>query len=359
MRSLYLAPARPIRSKDMADGYTVLGPDTLSDLHDPRRDFAYDALVGLSERPKRLSSKYFYDDAGSRYFQRIMGLEEYYPTRCETEILVERAHEIISPMLGRGEFNLVDLGAGDGKKTKILLEALRSAKADFSYVPIDISEGAMKTLVKSVGEELPGTKIEGLVCEYVSGVNYLGRVHRERNNLVLFLGSNIGNFNRVQARAFLRRLWSSLKKGDCVLIGFDLKKDIEVLLRAYNDSEGVTAAFNLNLLTRMNRELGANFDIRQFRHYGTYSVFTGAMESYLVSLVPQVVRIDALEQSFSFDAWEPVHTEYSYKYLRADIDRLAEDTGFSVIRQFEDDRGWFASSLWRVENAAKVPTPQN
>ncbi len=344
-------------SPDMTKGYTVLGPEIVSDLHDPVRDFAYDALVGLSERPKRLSSKYFYDDAGSRYFQRIMSLEDYYPTACEREILTERAHEIISPMLGRGPFNLVDLGAGDGAKTKILLDALRAAKAEFTYVPIDISEGAMRTLVEAVRVEQPDTRVSGLVCEYVEGAHYLGRAFADRSNLVLFLGSNIGNFNRVQARAFLRRLWSSLRKGDCVLIGFDLKKDIEVLLRAYNDSEGVTAAFNLNLLTRMNRELGADFDVTKFRHYGTYSVFSGAMESYLVSLEPQVVRIDALEQSFSFDAWEPLHTEYSYKYLRADIDRMAADTGFSVIRQFEDSRGWFASSLWRVEIETKVPSP--
>ncbi|MGE0785648.1 MAG: L-histidine N(alpha)-methyltransferase [Sandaracinaceae bacterium] len=341
----------------MTAGYQVLGAEILSQLHDPARDFAHDVLVGLSERPKRISSKYFYDDAGSRYFQRIMELDEYYPTTCETEILAARAHEIISPMLGRGAFNLVDLGAGDGKKTRILMEAIQHARAEFVFVPIDISEGAMRSLVKDIGERLPGTRIEGLVCEYADGVRYLGRAHEERANLVLFLGSNIGNFNRVQARAFLRRLWSALRPGDCVLIGFDLKKDIEVLLRAYNDSHGITSAFNLNLLTRMNRELGADFDVSQFRHFGTYNVFNGAMESYLVSQAPQLVRIEALGQTFAFDAWEPMHTEYSYKYLRADIDRLALETGFSVMRQFEDDRDWFASSLWRVARAAQITSP--
>ena len=225
-------------------------------------------------------------------------------------------------------------------------------------MPIDISEGAMRSLVESVRQSTPELKVEGLVCEYADGVRYLGREGGSRRNLVLFLGSNIGNFNRVQASAFLRRLWSSLHTDDYVLIGFDLKKDIEVLLAAYNDKQGVTSRFNLNLLHRINRELGADFDVSQFRHFGTYSVFSGAMESYLVSLEPQIVNIAALDLSFSFNAWEPIHTEYSYKYLRSDIDRLARDTGFSVQRQLEDARGWFVDSLWRVERSPDVPKPR-
>ncbi|HJL15096.1 MAG TPA: L-histidine N(alpha)-methyltransferase [Sandaracinaceae bacterium LLY-WYZ-13_1] len=342
----------------MSNGYTVLGPQTVQDLHDPVRDFAYDVLVGLSEKPKRLSSKYFYDDEGSRLFSRIMRLPEYYPTDCETEILEANADAIVAPLIGDAPFNLVDLGAGDGKKTMILLEALRRAGADFTFVPIDISEGAMKQLVGSIRQRMPDVRVEGLVSEYADGVHYLGREHRDRRNLVLFLGSNVGNFNAVQARAFLRRLWSSLGQGDYALVGFDLKKDIEVLLAAYNDAQGVTAAFNLNLLTRMNRELGADFAVDKFRHFGTYNVFSGAMESYLVSLEPQLVRIESLETSFAFDAWEPVHTEYSYKYLRSDVERLAEDTGFDPVHTFEDERGWFSDALWRVRHAPEVPEPR-
>lgn len=340
----------------MTSGYTVLGPQIVEALHDPLRDFAYDTLVGLSEIPKRLSSKYFYDDRGSRFFQRIMAVPEYYPTSCEKEILERHADAIVAPFLD-GPLNLVDLGAGDGAKTMILLEALRRAGADFTYAPIDISEGAMKHLVATIRERMPGVRVEGLVSEYNDGVHYLGR-DRGRKNLVLFLGSNIGNFNRVQARAFLRRLWSSLQEGDHLFIGFDLKKDIEILLAAYNDPSGVTADFNLNLLHRMNRELGADFDVESFRHYGTYNVFSGAMESYLVSLEPQVVRIDALEQSFAFDAWEPIHTEYSYKYLRSDIESLASDTGFEIVERFEDERRWFLDALWRVERGHRAPEPR-
>jgi len=335
-----------------------LGPETVKDLHDPVRDFAYDVLVGLSETPKRLSSRYFYDDAGSKYFQRIMDLEEYYPTNSEEEILRSSAEPILAPLVNGGPFNLVDLGAGDGKKTFLLIEQLRASGADFTYVPIDISEGAMRQLVETVRGRWPDVAVEGLVCEYADGVHHLGRATDGRRNLVLFLGSNIGNFNRVQSHAFLRRLWSSLRTDDHVLVGFDLKKDIEVLLGAYNDSEGVTAAFNLNLLKRINRELGADFVVEQFRHFGTYNVFSGAMESYLVSLVPQVVHVGALELSFSFDAWEPLHTEYSYKYLRSDISQLAGETGFSVQGQFEDERGWFVDSLWRVERDSLSRAPR-
>lgn len=339
-------------------GYEILGPTTLEALHDPRRDFAYDVLVGLSERPKRLPSKYFYDDEGSRHFSRIMSLDEYYPTRCETEVLTQHARDIVAPLLGSGRFNLVDLGAGDGKKTMIVLDALRRAGADFTFVPIDISEGAMKDLVARVHAQMPDVAIEGLVCEYTEGVNHLGREHQDRRNLVLFLGSNIGNFNRVQARAFLLRLWSSLNEGDHALVGFDLKKDIEVLLAAYNDREGVTSAFNLGVLRRINRELGANFDLDKWRHYGTYNVFSGAMESYLVSLEAQIVEVEALEQRFAFDAWEPVHTEYSYKYLRSDVDALAHDTGFEVVERFEDAKGWFLDALLRVKRGGRPVTPR-
>lgn len=349
-----LSRRRMREGASVSAGYRVLGPQIVKDLHDPVRDFAYDVLVGLSERPKRIPSKYFYDDEGSRLFQRIMNLPEYYLTDCELEVLRRYADAMVSPLANSGPFNLVDLGAGDGKKTMVVLEHLRNIGADFTFVPIDISEGAMRELVTRLRAALPDVRVEGLVCEYADGVHYLGREHGDRRNLVLFLGSNVGNFTLVQARAFLRRLWSVLRHGDYAMIGFDLKKDIEILLAAYDDDEGTTAAFNLNLLRRMNRELGATFDVGAFRHYATYNVFSGAMESYLVSLEPQTVRIEALEQTFTFDAWEPIHTEYSYKYLRTDIDALARDTGFEVEAHFEDERGWFVDAMWRV---VKTPLP--
>lgn len=328
-------------------GYTVLQDRELEAVRDPARDFALDVLVSLSERPKRLSSKYMYDDEGSDLFQRIMGVEEYYPTACEREILQEHGRSILATC-GNEPLNLVDLGAGDGAKTMILLRALLESGIDFQFVPIDISEGAMQSLVTTVQAELPDVPIDGLVCEYADGLDWLATHQSGRRNLLLFLGSNIGNFDKPRARAFLRRLWTALKDDDYALVGFDLKKDIDVLLGAYNDREGVTAAFNLNLLERINRELGGSFDLERFRHYGTFDVFSGAMQSYLVSLVEQDVRIESLGRSFHFEAWEPIHTEYSYKYLDQDIEDLAVDCGFEVEAKYRDGRRYFVDALWRV-----------
>jgi uncharacterized SAM-dependent methyltransferase len=197
-----------------------------------------------------------------------------------------------------------------------------------------------------------------VVADYADGLLWHSR-RRDRRNLVLLLGSNIGNFHRSEARAFLRRLWSYLAPNDLLLIGFDLKKDIDQMLLAYNDSQGVTAAFNLNLLARVNRELAGEFELDGFRHFATYNVFSGAMESYLVSLQEQTVRVGDLHQEFHFRPFEPVHTEYSYKFLVSDIEGLAEDTGFSIEAQLFDDRQWFLDSVWRVlktEDSAGEPT---
>lgn len=309
------------------------------------QELAYEVLVGLSSVPKRLPSHLIYDDRGSELFQAIMGLPEYYPTRTEEQILRDNASQILKSLDGR-PFNLVDLGAGDGKKTMILLEEARRMKADFRFVPIDISKGAMQGLVTKIADIYPDIPMQGIVAEYTAGVRWLAQHSRERSNLVLFLGSNIGNFGRANARGFLSRLWAAMHVNDRILIGFDLKKDIDRLLSAYNDSQGVTAEFNLNLLDRLNRELDADFDRNRWRHYGTYNVFSGAMESYLVSMEHQTVHIDRLERLFTFEAWEPIHTEYSYKYLTSDIDSLSTDSGFRMENRFLDDRGWFSDDLW-------------
>ncbi len=328
-------------------GYRVLTGTDAGALRDEGHEFALDVLQGLSERPKRLSSRYFYDARGSALFARIMDVAQYYPTASEREIL-DTHHDEISRVVRREPFDLVDLGAGDGRKTRLLLEPLLAAGADVRYVPIDISEPAIGELVASLSHDLPGLQVQGLVSEYTDGLRWLHAQPDARRKLVLFLGSNIGNFNKPQARGFLRRLWAALVDGDRVLIGFDLKKDIDLLLAAYNDPQGVTSAFNLNLLERINRELGGTFDVDRFRHFGTYNVFSGAMESYLVSLDEQEVFIGNLNTSFHFEPWEPIHAEYSYKYLATDIAALAGATGFVIEGNFSDRRGWFTDSLWRV-----------
>jgi L-histidine Nalpha-methyltransferase len=330
--------------------YRVLTAAERESLADPREEFASEVLEGLSQTPKRLSSRWFYDDEGSRLFQRIMGLPEYYVTGCEHQVLSSHGAEILAATGGK-PLALVDMGAGDGAKTMLLLDALEAQQRDVRYVPIDISEGALAGLSARLAGR--GLRLEGVVSEYFSGLKWLGQQDRQAGTdearLVLFLGSNIGNFDRPRARAFLLRLWSVLRHGDHVLIGFDLKKDIELLLAAYNDKQGVTAAFNLNLLHRINAELGGHFDVSRFRHFSTYNVFSGAMESYLVSQAEQDVHVDALHARFHFKAWEPIHTEYSYKYLPADIERLAEEAGFSIAGHFPDAKGYFVDSLWRVE----------
>lgn len=311
------------------------------------RRFAVEVLTGLSERPRILPSRFFYDDVGSRLFSRICELPEYYLTRCETEILSAHAADI-AELAGPDPVNVVDLGAGDGRKAHLVLEGLLRAGVDTAFVPIDISEAAMKTITEATARRFAGMAVEGLVGEYFDGLQWLRR-DSYRRNLVLFLGSNLGNFSYGQARSFLRQLWDALQPGDLLLVGFDLKKDIELLMRAYNDSAGLTREFNLNLLRRINRELGGQFNLDHFRHYAAYNVLRGAMESYLVSQREQDVFIEAIQQSFHFEAWEPIHVEYSYKYLESDIVALAQDTGFVGIGSYFDENRWFNDRLWEVE----------
>ena len=327
-------------------GYRVL--DTAIESR-ARRDFAIDVLVGLSERPKRLPSRYFYDDEGSRLFARIMELEEYYLSRAEHELLLTHRERICAAAAG-APFDLVDLGAGDGRKTELLLSHLMERGARFRYVPIDVSEAAMRELVERLQATYPGIVVEGIVSEYLAGLDWLSE-QAGRRSLVLFLGSNIGNFDPVAARLFLRRLWNALEHDDLALIGFDLKKDVQVLVRAYDDAHGITRAFNLNLLARINRELGGGFDLAAFTHFPTYNVRTGAMESHLLSTRRQTVRIEALQRSFEFEPWEPIHTECSFKYLEEGTDRMAEEAGFVVQERFRDEQRSFMDALWRVEKA--------
>lgn len=326
-------------------GFKTLPAGGLSD-EASRRAFADEVLIGLSETPKHIASTWFYDDVGSRLFRQITEQDVYYPTACEREIFETHGAQIVASVQSE-PVDVVDLGAGDGHKTTILLDHLVASGNDVRYVPIDISEQAMEQLVKAMGRRYPGVTIMGLVGEYFDSLRWLGE-QSGRRKLVLFLGSNIGNFTNPRARAFLRRLRNALAPDDRVLVGFDLKKDIEILLHAYNDPTGVTARFNLNLLGRINRELEGHFDSSAFRHFATYDVLSGAMKSFLVSVKDQTVAIDQLRDEFHFDAWEALHTEYSYKYLDSDIDSLAAHGGFREEARFRDKRRWFCDALWKV-----------
>jgi L-histidine N-alpha-methyltransferase len=320
-------------------------------------DLAIDALVGLSESPKRLPSRLFYDAVGSGLFRRITELDEYYLTRKELEILRDHGERILAPLLGRS-CTVVDLGAGDGHKSAVLLERLLAGGGRITYAPLDVSEAAMRGLCSGMRARFPGLHLRGLVGEYFDGMRALSDAGATQGSkLVLLLGSNLGNFSHAQARGFLRRLWSALDDGDLLLVGFDLKKDVEILLAAYNDSEGVTSAFNLNLLHRLNRELGADFEVAAFRHHATYDPDAGAMQSYLLSRRRQDVTISALGATFSFEPWEAIHTECSYKYLESDIEAFARFTGFEVVARACDEQRWYCDALWRVRKVARAETP--
>lgn len=312
---------------------------------DDFRRFERDVHEGLARVPKSLPSLYFYDARGSELFRRIMDLPEYYLTRAEREILVRHGGSMAAPFAGR-ECDVIDLGAGDGAKSRILLGHLARAGSDVRYIPVDVSDGALATVLDACAEELSWLPTEGVVAEYEAGIRWLSRRDADRSRLVLFLGSNVGNLDDERARGFFSSLYEALLPGDHVLVGFDLVKDVRVLQPAYDDAEGVTAEFNLNLFRRINRELGANFDVGAFRHYATFSPSRRAMESYLMSCKRQTVRI--ARRDYTFQAWESLHTEISRKYYESDIRGFAADAGFVEVGHFADEQRLFVDALWRV-----------
>lgn len=310
------------------------------------RQFRDDVLEGLSSSPKFLSSKYLYDDRGSELFQEITRHPDYYPTRTEVGILRMVQKQLPRIVSGK-ELDIIELGVGDGHKSQLILDGFFAAGVRVNYYPIDISRKALG-MVKEMIPEHSLLHRHGVVGEYMDGLSFLSK--RSSNpQLLLFLGSNIGNFTPHQSRLFLEQVRAQLNTSGYLFVGFDLVKDHQVLNRAYNDSDGVTKAFNLNVLHRINQELGGEFDVSQFDHYGAFNPGLGAMESFLVSKVKQDVRIGALDRVISFEAFEPIHTEYSFKYTTDGIEKLAEGSGFSIVESFTDSRGYFVDSLWQVK----------
>lgn len=310
------------------------------------KQFASDVLTGLKDRPKHISSKYFYDAKGDRIFQQIMALPEYYLTRCEYSIFKKHKKSLLREFSSSGseEFDLIELGAGDGTKTKILLEHLLKEKVGFRYYPIDISANVLKELVDDLHKLFPRLNVKGMPYEYFEALKQINEHHNGRRKVVLFLGSNIGNFDQPTAKNFLKELNNTLNPGDMVLVGMDCKKDPKVIKKAYDDTAGITKSFNLNLLERINRELKGNFQISNFNHYAVYNPETGMAQSFLLSKKDHYVEI--LDERIHFDAWETVHTEISQKYDRFMIDSMAENAGFSIQENFYDDKKYFVDSLW-------------
>lgn len=292
-----------------------------------------------------------------------MDLEEYYLTGCEMEILRTQSSTIIENHLGDVSdsdiINVIELGAGDGRKTRVFLTALINAGVKFEYIPIDISHRAMTLLAKSLEHhfEEDNLSVHGVVAEYIEGIRFVVE-SRPRKSLVLFLGSSIGNFGQADGTAFLRQVGSTLKHEDLFIIGTDLKKNPEMTLRAYSDSLGVTRKFNMNLLSRMNRELGTTFDPKKFKHYASYNPMDGIAASYLVSTDNQTVHMNTSCETgngaqvetheFIFKAYEAIHTEYSCKYTAEGIHKTLNSVGFEVQQTYYDSQNWFADTVAQV-----------
>ena len=322
----------------------------LTDGGDARAAFAADVRRGLTAEPKKLFPKYFYDPLGSHLFDAICLLPEYYLTRAEDEILSRRADEIVTAVAAagrRGPVTLLEFGSGSAAKTRSLIEALLRRQRRLTYVPVDISTAALEASADALLADYEALSVEAYAADYDAALARLAGERGARGPLLaLFLGSNVGNFDRGEAEDFLRRVRGVLSDGDALLLGADLKKGAAVLEAAYDDALGVTAAFNLNLLARINRELAADFDVRSFRHVAAYNARAGRVEMYLESRRAQAVRVRALSLEISFAAGERVHTENSYKYYLEEISALAAGAGFTRARTWLDGGARFSSNLF-------------
>ncbi|MBC7566358.1 MAG: L-histidine N(alpha)-methyltransferase [Pedobacter sp.] len=307
-------------------------------------NFLNDVKIGLSQKPKELQSKYFYDKQGDELFQQITLLPEYYLTRCEMDIFSNKTNDI-ADAIGSEPFDLIELGAGDGTKSIHLLDHLMRNAFEFSYLPIDISGNILSVLEDGIKGKLPEIDMSCLEGDYIEMLSIAVK-KSTRRKVVLLLGGNIGNMEVKAAEEFCKLLYKHLHTGDKLIIGFDLKKHPQVILNAYNDSQGVTSAFNLNLLSRINIELDANFYLNAFEHYQCYDPKTGECRSHLVSLKKQSVLLDG--EHFEFEKDECIFMEVSRKFSLKETEELALKAGFSPGQHILDPKGWFSDSVWLV-----------
>lgn len=311
-------------------------------------EFEDDIKNGLTSYPKHLSSKFMYDKRGDKLFQDIMAMPSYYLTDCEFEILQNQSEEITKTFNNKEGFDLIELGAGDGKKTKILLKHLVEKQSNFKYFPVDISQNILDSLEKSLHSELPEVDVETLQGTYFDILNELS-TYNKRQKVILVLGSNIGNLMHDKAVNFLEKIQENMSDQDLLFMGFDQKKDPEIILKAYNDPEGITEAFNKNLLNRINREFDADFDLNSFKHWETYNPETGTAKSFLVSQKQQKVNIKALDLKVNFKAWESIHTEISQKYDDDTVEWLAGKANLKIDRIFENENGFYKDYIFKTK----------
>jgi L-histidine N-alpha-methyltransferase len=310
-----------------------------------REALAREVRRGLIARPRSLSPWMFYDAEGSRLFERITTLPEYYPTRTERAILARHADAIIAAARGDRSLplRLVELGAGTASKTCILLEAALRVSDDVTYVPVDVCPDALELACQNIACTLPEVRMQPIVRNYVTHPFQLDSF--DGTTLALYIGMSIGNFSPEEAQLILRNLCSQLQTGDALLLGTDLVKDEPTLLAAYDDSEGITAAFNLNILHRLNRELGANFDAACFRHRALWNSVESRMEMHLESTQEQQVSIEEADVDLHFMRGETIHTENSYKFTDQGIRSLLEGVGFEIRAAWKDGRRWYTLTL--------------
>ncbi len=308
-----------------------------------KNSFANDVRRGLSSPQKWLYAKYFYDERGSELFEKICELPEYYLTRTEVKILkgvAKRIFEIVGPS------EIIELGSGSSTKTRLLLDAVSPLGYSIYYLPVDVNLGMLTKSAESLLEDYPSLRVHALVADYEKVWGLLPTPNLP-TRFVLFLGSTIGNLNREDSEFFLTRIASSLRPGDYFLLSTDLQKPKDVLEAAYNDVAGVTAEFNLNILRRINRELGANFDLKKFKHLAIYNQELHQIEMHLRSLIPQTVTIKLLEQTVPFRAGETIHTEISRKFDLEEVQNTLREKGLSPVATWTDKRKWFGLTLAR------------
>ncbi len=315
-----------------AHSLTALQPASV--LTPATSDFLSDVIAGLSSNPRTLPCKYFYDERGASLFQKICELPEYYVTRTEIDILDRNRADIASHLGPKVE--LIGLGTGAGTKTRILIEALENPAV---YIPVDISEKQLRQSTALFRKTFRDLEILPLCADYLQPVVLPSPRHKPARNIVYFPGSTIGNFEPNEAMQFLRRIANVCRGGGGLLIGVDLKKDRQVLEAAYNDRAGVTAQFNLNLLERINRELGADFDLDHWRHQAIYNSKAGRIEMHLISDIDQFVHLN--DHKFHFAGGEKIITEFSYKYAPEEFAALADKNGFEFVRMWTDEARLF------------------
>jgi len=306
-----------------------------------QKTFAQELSISIRQKQKAINPKFFYDQKGSQLFEKICVLPEYYLTRTEISILKQIDGKLQSYL--DGNFRLVELGSGSSQKTRLLIDMLTRLQKHVEYFPIDISK-ILKTSSIALQSDYKKLHITGIIDNYENGLEFV-KNYDGMKNLIIFLGSSFGNFDPENGIKFLQKINSSMKKGDLFLVGLDLVKDKDVLCQAYNDSQGITAQFNLNVLSRINSELGGNFDTSKFVHHVVYNENQNKIELYLRSLSKQTVEIPNADLMLEIDEDELIHTENSHKYTISQIKQMFTITGYQIKDMWNDDNRYYSLVL--------------